>query len=257
MRQRRVPSYRRYKPRNLGLVVLDGHYDYLGRYGTPESVAEYHRLVQEWLTSHPNVPTTTAGKPDLTVDDVLVEFWRHAEGHYRAPDGTPTGELENLRFLRPVHNLYGHTPAKGFGPLALRAVRERMIADGLSRTTINSRVNRIRRVFRWGASLELIPPEVYQALQTVPGLQRGRSEAREAEMIRPVTVDRIEAILPHLPRAVAAMVKVQLCTGMRTGEVLIMRNVDGTVPECSRVGCNRWTLAAKSHDVVIWWAKSS
>lgn len=43
---RRIPSYRHYKPKNLGLVVIDGKYHYLGKYGTPESFAEYNRLKQ-------------------------------------------------------------------------------------------------------------------------------------------------------------------------------------------------------------------
>jgi hypothetical protein len=47
--KRRIPGYRCFKPRNLCLVVIDGRQHYLGRYGSPESVAEYHRLVQEWL----------------------------------------------------------------------------------------------------------------------------------------------------------------------------------------------------------------
>jgi hypothetical protein len=49
MARLRIPSYRCYKPKNLGLVVLGGKAHYLGKYGTPESWAEYHRLVKEWL----------------------------------------------------------------------------------------------------------------------------------------------------------------------------------------------------------------
>jgi hypothetical protein len=41
MTRRRIPKYRRYKPKNLGLVVINGRQHYLGAYGSPESVAEY------------------------------------------------------------------------------------------------------------------------------------------------------------------------------------------------------------------------
>ena len=61
-------------------------------------------------------------------------------------------------------------PAADFGPLTLRAVREDMIQSGLCRTTINARINRIWRVFRWAASLELLLASVPQALATVPGV---------------------------------------------------------------------------------------
>jgi hypothetical protein len=36
--RRRIPSYRHYKPKDLGQVVLNGRYHYLGKYGTPESL---------------------------------------------------------------------------------------------------------------------------------------------------------------------------------------------------------------------------
>ncbi len=47
---RPVLPYRRYKLKNLGLVVIDGKQHHLGSYGTPESPAEYNRIVQEWPT---------------------------------------------------------------------------------------------------------------------------------------------------------------------------------------------------------------
>lgn len=230
MARRRIPSYRRYKPKNLGLVVIEGKQHYLGKYGTPESLAEYNRLVQEWLTrgSTPSAPQREAACPTTPlVNEIIVAFLNHAEGHYVRPDGTPSGELDNLRdALKPLRHLYGYTPAEQFGPLALRAVRDRMIADGLSRTTINARINRIRRLFRWAASVELVPVAVPQALQTVVGLQKGRSGVKEAAEVVPVPVEHVEAILPRLPRPVAAMVRLQLLTACRPGEVLIMRGCD-------------------------------
>lgn len=237
MIRRRIPTYRRYKPKNLGLVVLDGKQHYLGKYGTPESIAEYNRLVQEWLTrASPPPSATPVDKADAAsidqassplVNEVIVAFLEHAEGHYVRPDGSRTGEFENLRAaIKPLRQLYGYTPAASIGPLALRALRDRMIRDGLSRSTINSRINRIRRMFRWAASLELIPGSVVPPLETVPGLQRGRSGVREAAGVHPVSIEAVEAALPFMPRPVAAMVRLQLLTGCRTGEILIMRGVD-------------------------------
>lgn len=240
MPRRRVPSYRCYKPKKLGLVVLDGKQHYLGKYGSPESVAQYNRLVQEWLTRGPTTVTLEASKagaasgsePDPgspLVNELIVAFLRHAEGHYVRPDGTPSGELDNLRSaLKPLRKLYGYTTAVSIGPLALRAVRDRMIDEGLSRTTINARINRIRRLFRWASSIEMIPPAVFQSLQTVPGLQKGRSKVKESPGIAPVPPEDVEATLPFLPVPVAAMVRLQLLTGCRLGEVVVMREIDLT-----------------------------
>jgi len=252
MTRRRIPAYRCYKPKNLGLVVLDGKQHYLGKYGTPESIAEYNRLVQEWLTRASTAPSTTppGDQASTTIDDassplvneIIVAFLKHAKAHYVRPDGSPTGEFENLRSaIKPLRQLYGYAPAASIGPLALRAVRDRMIRDGLSRSTINSRINRIRRMFRWAASLELIPGSVIPPLETVPGLQRGRSGVREAAGIHPVPVEAVEAALPFMPKPVAAMVRLQLLTGCRTGEVLIMRGADLTE------GDPVWSYRPSSH----------
>ena len=230
---RRVPSYRHFKPKNLGLVAIDGRQHYLGKYGTPESIAEYNRLLQEWMADGrdtrpgPGGGPTGAGRPGLTVDESILAFWIHAEAHYRGPDGLPTGEADNFReALKPARRLYGHTRAAEFGPLALRAIRDEMVRSGLARTTVNARIGRIRRVFRWAASLELIPTAVPLGLATVTGLQRGRTQAPEPGGVQPVPLRDVEATLPHLPSPVAAMVRVQLASGCRAGEVVRMRARD-------------------------------
>ena len=78
-----------------------------------------------------------------------------------------------------MKELYGSTPTAEFGPLALRAIQTRLVATGVSRAYINGLVGEIKRMFRWAVSVELLPPAVYQALATVPGLKRGRTTARE------------------------------------------------------------------------------
>jgi integrase len=103
-----------------------------------------------------------------------------------------------------------------------------MVRSGLARTTVNARVNRIRRVFRWAASVEIVPASVVAALDTLDALRAGRTAARETEGVKPVAAEHVEAVLPHLPRPVAAMVRVQLATGCRAGEVVAMRRCDLT-----------------------------
>ncbi len=110
----------------------------------------------------------------MAVTNVVAAFWRHAEGYYRKPDGTPTSELGTFRqALRPLRQLYGHTSALAFGPVALKALRQKMIETGWRRKTINKQISRIRSVFKWAASEELVPGSLYHALQTVAGLRVG------------------------------------------------------------------------------------
>src|SRR5262249_55675180 len=106
------------------------------------------------------------------------------------------------------------------------ASREDWVTSGLSRTVVNARITRIRRVFKWAVSYQLIPSGVYEALRTVPGLQRGRCEAREAPPVQPAPDGHVNATLPFLPAPVRAMVELQRLTGCRPGEVMAMRAID-------------------------------
>jgi integrase len=84
----------------------------------------------------------------------------------------------------------------------------------------------LKRVFKWGVSEELIKPEVLVGLQSVAGLKRGRSAAYETEPVKPVAQHIVDQTLPYLTKPVAAMVRLQLLTGMRPGEVCAMRGCD-------------------------------
>ena len=54
--------------------------------------------------------------------------FKSALSHYRR-DGEPTSELDSMRLaLRYLRPLYGNTFAADFGPLALKALRERAVA---------------------------------------------------------------------------------------------------------------------------------
>ncbi|MGP0067063.1 MAG: tyrosine-type recombinase/integrase [Isosphaeraceae bacterium] len=183
-------------------------------------------------TGEDNKPTAGPAPSGPLVKDLVLAYLEHATGYYKGPDGRPTPELQNLiDALRPVLRLYSNLPAVDFGPLSLMAVREEMIRSGLARGTANARIHRVRRCFKWAASVEKIPASVHQGLLTVEALKRGRTDAPESDDVKPVATEVIEATLPHLNRVVAAMVRVQLLTGCRAGDVMTMRGCDLTPGE--------------------------
>jgi integrase len=221
----RIPTYRKHKPSGQAVVTLNGKDHYLGAHRTAASKETYNRLVQEWLVRGRRLPESNA---ELIVNKVILAYWRVIEPSITASvAGSTPGELYNQRSaLRIVRELYGRTPAAEFGPLALKAVRQKMIETGWCRAFVNRQVNRVRRMFRWAVSEELIPAHVYHGLQSVEGLRRGKSGAREKAPVRPVPEAFVDAVLPYLLPPVRAMVELQRLTGMRPGEVLSMRGCD-------------------------------
>lgn len=222
----RIPSYRKHKSSGQAVVSINGRDFYLGKHGTAASLAEYKRLIAEYLASGGAVTSKTA-TPDITVNEVLAAFLKHANQYYRKPDGTKTKTVSaficSWRELKP---LYGRTPAAEFGPLALKAVRQRIIDGGASRDYANRSVANIRATFKWATENELVPPSVLHGLQSVAGLRRGRTDARESEPVKPVPDAFVDAVIPYVSRQVGAMIELQRITGMRSGEVTAMRAAD-------------------------------
>jgi len=227
-----IPTYRLHKQSGQAIVTITQNGTrrdiLLGKYDSPESKAEYERILSQIRTPAGvlalTLPSTSS---DLTIAELFVAFMAHAEQHYRQPDGTPTSEVYNFKLsLRAVLEFHTHTRAVEFGPRALKTVREAMIVKGWCRKQINARVGRIKRVFKWATSEELVPITVYQALATVPGLQAGRSDAVERDPVGPVGDEDVEKVLPQLNRHVRGLVEFQRLTGCRPGEACRIRQCD-------------------------------
>ncbi len=222
----RIPKYSRHRSggRDRACVRINGRRHYLGTWGTTESRRRYHELIAGHLAG--NQPPVAAPVA-VTVAAVCELFMLHAAEYYRDPDGEPTSEVACYRqAIRPLLAVAAGFPASDFGPSLFREVIADMIDRGWCRKTINKHVSRLRKVFKWAASREVIGADVYQALITVDGLRAGRSDAKETDPVRPVPVEDIEAVRPRVSVQVAAMVDVQLLTGMRPGEVVGMCRAD-------------------------------
>ncbi len=234
-----VPALRVHKPTGQGYVFLDGHRVYLGRHDLPGTQRRYAETIAEWTANGGRLSVPQA---ELTIVELVARFLVHVGSYYRRPDGTPTWEPANYRqALRPLTEVYADTPAVKFGPLALKAVRERMIGLGWCRSSVNKQCTRVRGLFRWAAENELIPPAAYHALLAVKGLRRGRSGARETEPVRPVPDEVIEETIRHCTPTLATMIRLQQLTGMRPGEVCTMRTAD--IDTSGKV----WTYTPERH----------
>jgi integrase len=226
---KKIPSYRRHRQSGQAVVTLPdgfgGRRDVLlGRYGTKESRQEYARVISEWEVTGAAPIATEA---DLTINELLALYVRHIEAYYRRADGTPTSEVRNVKMaIRWLRQLYSHTVAREFTSLGLESIRGAMIEAGLCRNRINKDAARIRRLFKWAGAKRLVPAAVFHELATVEGLRAGRSKAKETKPVGPVPSSVVEKTLPFMPDTVADMVRLQMLTGMRSGELVTIRAID-------------------------------
>jgi integrase len=222
------PRYRLHKKSGQAIVTLSGKDHYLGPYGTQESRHQYDRVVSEWLANGRSLPGTSVVEAEeaISIIRLCARYLDFAETYYQK-DGKPTSSMLRVKIaLGLLSTRYGSEKAHNFGPLKLRAVMQSLIEAEKSRKYINYIAEQIKRIFKWGVSMELIPPSVFQALAAVPGLRKGRSGAAEPPPVTPVPEDTVQTTLPHLPQVVSDMLKFQRLTGCRPGEVCIVRPQD-------------------------------
>ena len=105
----------------------------------PESRAEYDRIIVEWLSNGRRLPGPPRASGPISRQRAAFGLSRFADSYY-VKHGRPTTERLAIRMsIRPLRQLYGETPARDFGPLQLKAVRQAMIESGLCRNEVNRR----------------------------------------------------------------------------------------------------------------------
>ncbi len=163
-----------------------------------------------------------AGWPG-TVGALCDLYEAHAANYYGERSLEPQRVKQSLK---PLRELFAGKPAADLGPLDLKAAREKMIDAALTRVTINQRVGVIKRMFKWAVAEELLPPSVFHGLQALAGLRQGRTRAKEGRTVGPVDERWVRLSMKAMCPTLAAMVELQLLTGMRSEELCILRPVD-------------------------------
>lgn len=212
----RPPKLRRH-PSGQAIVSINKRIVYLGKFGTKAAKVAYHRVLGEAEANGGVLPDTNG---DVTIAELVEAHDPYAEANYPA-------SMDSIKqACRYLLRLYGPTPAAAFGPLALQAIANQMVADGKARSYVNSLIGRIKRLFKWAASRELVTAERYRSLLVVSGERKGKSQARETDPVGPVDDATVDATLPHLTPIVADMVRIQRLIGCRPGELCGMTRDD-------------------------------
>lgn len=236
-----TPKLRHHRAKQKGVVTLSGRHVYLGHWpadqkSPPAAVrAAYERELAAWLASDrspkrgvsPDTPAPVPKGTAPTVNDLVAAFRLHAEVYYRRPDGTQTGEVGEFRsVLRELRSVHGTLPTADFTPKLLIEFRDRLVAKGLARSTVNQRTARVVRVWKWGVQHDLTSQDCWLRLTAVEALKEGRSLARETRKKEPADPGLVEGSLPFLTGQPRDLLRCMLLTGARPGEVCRLRMLE-------------------------------
>ncbi len=236
------PRYLEHKQSGRGRAV---YYDARGEYhdqllpgpfNSKESLAAFGRLLLDQAVAPKGATIPANERGEVALVEVLEQFHEYAKRRYRKTDRTETSKLTEYRLvIRRLRELYvepslkeGESPFKAgdLTPLKLKAARQSWVVDGLARNECNRRAAMVKRIFRWAVSEELVSVAALNALETVAGLERGQTAARETEPIGPVDDAAVNATVPFLNRHVRGLVEFQRLTGCRPGEACALRLCD-------------------------------
>lgn len=223
-RMPRLPRYCKHKPQNRAYVrwkpFFGSKQHYLeGDYGSPESIAEYERILARIRQAGVTEPPATKPAPKAATVSYLYVAYDDAVGVTKSADWKQRFAAAS----RPLIKAYGQSLCADFGPLKLQDVRDAMRAKGWGCYTVNSRVNLLKEMFRWGATREMFPASVYGALQVVAPLKPSDFPAKPSAPRKPATSKAIMSVLPHVTPLIGTMIRVQFLCGMRSEELCRLR----------------------------------
>ena len=245
------PKYRHHKARNLAKVTIDRRDIYLGTFNSPESWQKYadvlaalqrglsvDRIATALNSANGSEATSTDSdgptRSQTTIGKLSLQYFEYAKVYYAARDGGSSGRLSNVKTaIREVNNLFSGLAVAEFGPLKFAVVRDAMISRGLERNYINDLMSIVVLMFNWGVEQEFVPIQIVTALRAVRSLRKGKTTAPERKKVEKVSTKDFEKTLPFLPPVVQDMVRFQLLTGARPGEVRVLKSeaVDRRCPD--------------------------
>ena len=207
-----------YRDRNQAVSKYKGKRIYHGAWGTPEAEKSYKRFIAALLES-PTLPLRIDKDTDVLISELADAFLESIESRM---DRT---EYKHFKYaIGYLADVYGELAVNEFSPKKLKVARAQMVKTGtLCRRTINRYIGKIRRIFTWGVSEEIVQSNVADALKAVKDLRTGEEGTFDHPEREAVPEWVIATTLPFLSPTLAAMVQVQWLTGMRPSEVFTMR----------------------------------
>lgn len=235
----------RYHISGQSVVTIGGRDIYLGPHNSAESIARYAVLIGDYQSGGLTLPedfdvATLAERAAMLQDKAVATAPRQADqpilvkhitalfrDHARAKYvNAPVEQKRHERLCDKLDGKFGDCTAEQFGPVKLKTFRDDLVAEGLARKYVNRLVNCVIAIFKHAVSGELIDIAKVQQLKTLEPLRNGQTAAPETPEVEPANIAHVRATAKHLTPVVKAMLRIQIATGMRPGELFNMRPCD-------------------------------
>lgn len=160
----------------------------------------------------------------VSVAELCALWSEHCRDAYHGPDDQPTSTAVNA--VLDVHlfrDLFGQAAVAELTHADMLQLRDALVRSGVGRSTVNTRLWRVKFMIGWALDEALIPAAVKAELTQVQGVKRGRTSAPERRPVRPVDDATISATVERMMPNTADMVRLHRVTGMRPCELCALR----------------------------------
>lgn len=225
---KRPPSLCRNKAKDFAYVYINRKQVYLGKWGSAEAQGAYDRLVIEWAKSNGQVSVDFARDGALLVELVTA----FAEEYKARPQKSLSDYYAFVDIGLRLGKLFPDKFANDFRIRDLEMFRDSLQKAGFerkgehreyTRTYLNKAVNRVKTIFTWGVTKEMVSAEACSRLKFLPPLRRGRTTAPEPRQRHLIEDSDYEAVCKVLPAYYRDIVAILWLTGMRPSELANMR----------------------------------
>jgi integrase len=225
-RKNEIPTYLYHRARDCGKARFDGVDVYFpGKFNSPESKELYRRTLAEWLATG-RLPRQAEPDEEGTVNQLLLRCFEEFVVPRFVKNGVPTSERRSYAVaFRPARELFGMLLVSEFGPKCLIRCRQEWIRADYTRSRINGLAARLVRAFRWGVANAEVMESTWRTLTAVEPLWKGEG-GKESVKVLPVPEECVYGIARWVTPPVWIMIRLQLLTGARPGEICSMRTRD-------------------------------
>lgn len=194
---------------------------------------DYEAWLMEWR-ERPDLRDPGGQQAAITVTRVAARYLRHA-GRTYIKHGKRTSHVGNIKYAaRAMRNLIGGKIATAVEAPDIALLRDTMIhgdAGPRSMKTVNTRLRIVKDAFVWAREKGWISERALADILSVKRLRKNRSAAKNSKKIKGISDLVVTETLKHLPAILQDMIAIERLTGMRPGEVCIVRGCDLVVDQ--------------------------